>query len=40
MKDLMNDSVVFDGRNLYDLEEMSALGFYYSSVGRQNIMRS
>jgi UDPglucose 6-dehydrogenase len=40
MKDLMRDTVIFDGRNLYDLEEMSKLGLYYSSVGRQNIMRS
>jgi UDPglucose 6-dehydrogenase len=39
MKDLMKDAVIFDGRNLYDLEEMSKLGFYYSSVGRQNITR-
>jgi UDPglucose 6-dehydrogenase len=40
MKDLMADSVIFDGRNLYDLDEMNNLGFYYSSIGRQTILRS
>jgi UDPglucose 6-dehydrogenase len=37
MKELMNDAVVFDGRNLFELEEMSGKGFYYSSIGRNNI---
>jgi UDPglucose 6-dehydrogenase len=37
MKELMNDAVVFDGRNLFDLEEMSGKGFYYSSIGRNSI---
>ncbi len=27
--------VVFDGRNLYDLQQMQELGFYYESIGRQ-----
>jgi UDPglucose 6-dehydrogenase len=40
LKDLMKDAVIFDGRNLYDLEEMSKLGIYYSSIGRQNVIRS
>lgn len=30
----MNQKVIFDGRNLYDLDEMKELGFYYSSIGR------
>ena len=30
----MNQKVIFDGRNLYDIEEMKELGFYYSSIGR------
>ena len=30
----MNQKVIFDGRNLYDLKEMRELGFYYSSIGR------
>jgi UDPglucose 6-dehydrogenase len=40
MKDLMADAVIFDGRNLYELQDMQQLGFYYSSIGRQNIYRS
>lgn len=34
---LMNAKVIFDGRNLYDLDEMKELGFYYESVGRQPV---
>lgn len=30
----MNNKVIFDGRNLYDIDEMQDLGFYYSSIGR------
>lgn len=30
----LNDKVIFDGRNLYDLEEMNNKGFYYDSIGR------
>jgi len=26
---------IFDGRNLYDLNQMHELGFYYESIGRQ-----
>lgn len=40
MKDLMADNVIFDGRNLFDIEEMSEKGFYYSSIGRKNILRN
>jgi UDPglucose 6-dehydrogenase len=39
IKDLMADAVIFDGRNLYELEEMNKLGFYYSSIGRHTILR-
>ena len=31
----MNQPVVFDGRNIYDPEELRAGGFHYSSIGRQ-----
>lgn len=31
----LKNKVIFDGRNLYDLEEMRELGYYYSSIGRQ-----
>jgi len=30
----MKQKVIFDGRNLYDIEEMKELGYYYSSIGR------
>lgn len=33
----MNQKVIFDGRNLYDLKEMKELGFYYNSIGREVI---
>ena len=35
MKSLMKSPVIFDGRNLYDLEQMSNTGFYYNSIGRR-----
>ncbi len=31
----LKENIVFDGRNLYDLDEMKSLGFQYVSVGRQ-----
>ncbi|WP_299363787.1 UDP-glucose/GDP-mannose dehydrogenase family protein [Winogradskyella sp.] len=34
VKELMKAHVVFDGRNLYDLEDMASEGFEYSSIGR------
>ena len=37
MKKTMKDLVIFDGRNLFDLEEMNDKGFYYSSIGRKLI---
>ena len=30
----MKDKVIFDGRNLYDVEDMKEIGFYYDSIGR------
>ena len=30
----MKAKVVFDGRNLYDLEKMEKLGYHYDSIGR------
>jgi UDPglucose 6-dehydrogenase len=30
----LKEKMIFDGRNLYDLEEMKELGFHYISVGR------
>jgi len=34
LKMLLNNAVIFDGRNLYDSEEVEALGFEYFSIGR------
>ena len=37
VKSLLKEAVVFDGRNLYDLDTMKAEGFYYNSIGRKII---
>ena len=34
----MTHPILFDGRNLFDLEEMSSKGFYYESIGRKTIL--
>ena len=34
---LLSEKVIFDGRNLFDLEDMNAKGFYYASIGRKVI---
>lgn len=34
MSEKMSQKVIFDGRNLYDIEDMKEKGFYYSSIGR------
>lgn len=34
MKSLMKNQAIFDGRNLYSLDQMEENGFYYSSIGR------
>ncbi len=35
IKKLLKDQAIFDGRNLYNLEQMKELGFYYESIGRE-----
>lgn len=37
MKELLKEPVVFDGRNLYDLERMREYGFHYDSIGRNRV---
>ena len=33
----LNNKVIFDGRNLFDLDQMKRLGFHYESIGRKKI---
>jgi UDPglucose 6-dehydrogenase len=33
----MKSKIIFDGRNLYDLQDMSEAGFTYISIGRKYI---
>ena len=37
MQELMKNPIIFDGRNLYDLETMNSKAFFYQSVGRATI---
>ena len=34
---VLKSKVIFDGRNLYDLQEMTDAGFTYISIGRKSI---
>ena len=33
----MKDAIIFDGRNLYDLESMNLRPFFYQSIGRATV---
>lgn len=37
MQNLLSEPVIFDGRNVYDLDQMKALGFHYISIGRPGV---
>ncbi|MGM9477939.1 UDP-glucose dehydrogenase family protein [Pedobacter sp. GSP4] len=37
IESILKNKVVFDGRNLYDLQKMIDLGYYYNSIGRKLI---
>ncbi|MDQ8004537.1 MAG: UDP-glucose/GDP-mannose dehydrogenase family protein [Pedobacter sp.] len=37
MDEVLKNKVVFDGRNLFDLQKMIDLGYYYNSIGRKII---
>lgn len=34
----LKTKTIFDGRNLYDLDKMKKLGFFYKSIGRETIL--
>jgi len=38
ISEMLNNKVIFDGRNLYDLEKMERLGYRYKSIGRKEII--
>jgi UDPglucose 6-dehydrogenase len=38
MGGLMKEKVIFDGRNLYNLEQAQEHGFYYNSIGRKTVI--
>lgn len=38
MEETLSNKVIFDGRNLYDLQKMIDLGYYYNSIGRKLII--
>ena len=33
----MKSPVIFDGRNVFEVEQMAGIGFYYNSIGRQTV---
>lgn len=35
---LMKEKVIFDGRNLYNLDQIEECGFYYNSIGRRTVV--
>lgn len=37
IKSLMKNPVIFDGRNLYEIDHMAEAGFEYYSIGRRNV---
>lgn len=40
LREGLKTPAIFDGRNLFDVEEMKREGFHYSSIGRKTINRS
>lgn len=37
MAELLHEPLIFDGRNVYDLDQMKSLGFQYVSIGRPKV---
>ena len=40
LKKLLKNNVIFDGRNIYEPEEMKEMGFTYYSIGRKTIINN
>lgn len=38
MRETLSEPVIFDGRNIYSLEDMKTQGFFYSSMGRSTVI--
>jgi UDPglucose 6-dehydrogenase len=34
---LLKNKVIFDGRNLYGIDQMKELGYHYESIGRETV---
>ena len=39
IKEMLSRKAIFDGRNLYNLDTIEKLGFYYESIGRNPVNR-
>ena len=37
LSEKLNNKVIFDGRNLYELDKLKQLGFHYKSIGRETV---
>jgi len=37
MHELLAEPVIFDGRNVYDVDHMKERGFHYESIGRPKV---
>ncbi len=37
VRELLKEDIIFDGRNLYDIERMKEQGIYYESIGRSTV---
>lgn len=40
MSTLLTEPIIFDGRNIYDLDVMDKIGFEYHSIGRRTVQKS
>lgn len=40
MTSLLKNKVIFDGRNLFDLDQLQDMGYYYVSIGRKEINKN